>query len=157
MKQSIKQKEIKASIVLLAKEQWEEALQIVKEVFMEFEAPDYCEEGIKEFMKSIEDEEFLNKHIFHGAYINGKMVGVVATRNTHHHIGLLFVDKNFQHMGIGRQLIRYILQMKDDKPITVNSSPYAHNFYKKFGFIDTDSEQTFNGIRYIPMIRVETK
>lgn len=28
----------------------EKALQPVKEVFMEFEAPDYCEEGIADFM-----------------------------------------------------------------------------------------------------------
>jgi predicted GNAT family N-acyltransferase len=33
----------------------------------------------------------------------------------------------------------------------LNSSPYARSFYKKIGFIDTDTEQVKNGIRYTPM------
>jgi predicted GNAT family N-acyltransferase len=41
--------------------------------------------------------------------------------------------------------------MKDEEPITVNSSPYAHEFYKKLGFLDTSEEQITNGVRYYPM------
>lgn len=37
------------------------------------------------------------------------------------------------------------------KTITVNSSPYAVPVYHKLGFIDTDTEQLSDGIRYIPM------
>ena len=70
----------------------------------------------------------------------------------HYHIGLLFVDKNYQRRGIGKQLILHILKQKDDKPTTVNASPYGHEFYKKLGFKDTDVEQVTNGVRYYPMI-----
>jgi Acetyltransferase (GNAT) family. len=90
-------------------------------------------------------------HRFYGAYRDNKLVGVIATRNDHHHIGLLFVDKSYQRKGIGRQLIQHILDMKDEEPITVNSSPYAHEFYKKLGFLDTSEEQITNGVRYYPM------
>jgi len=141
------------SICLLPKDKWKEALKLVKEVFMEFEAPDYCDEGIAEFMHAISDESFLNMHCFYGAYQDEKLVGVIATRNNHHHIGLLFVDKNYQRRGIGRQLIQNILTQKDEAPITVNASPYGHEFYKKLGFLDTSEEQITNGVRFYPMER----
>ena len=141
------------SICLLPKDKWKEALKLVKEVFMEFEAPDYCDEGIAEFMHAISDESFLNMHCFYGAYQDEKLVGVIATRNNQHHIGLLFVDKNYQRRGIGRQLIQNILTQKDEAPITVNASPYGHEFYKKLGFLDTSEEQITNGVRYYPMER----
>ncbi|WP_460645598.1 GNAT family N-acetyltransferase [Lacrimispora brassicae] len=35
--------------------------------------------------------------------------------------------------------------------MTVNSSPYAVEIYHKLGFVDTDTEQLVNGIRFIPM------
>ena len=34
---------------------------------------------------------------------------------------------------------------------TVNSSPYAVPVYHKLGFIDMDSEQLSDGIRFTPM------
>jgi len=131
----------------------DEALKLVKEVFMEFEAPGYCDEGIAEFIHTIGDESYLSMHRFYGAYQDNKLVGVIASRNEHHHIGLLFVDKNYQRKGIGRQLIQHILDMKDGEPITVNASPYGHEFYKKLGFADTSEEQITNGVRYYPMLR----
>ena len=140
-------------IRFIEKENWDKALKLVKDVFMEFEAPDYCQEGIADFMHAIGDESYLNMHRFYGAYQDDKLVGVIATRNDHHHIGLLFVDKNYQRKGIGRQLIQYILGMKDEEPITVNASPYGHKFYKKLGFADTSEEQIINGVRFFPMIR----
>ena len=141
------------NIHLIEKNEREEALQLVKEVFMEFEAPDYCDEGIADFMHAISDESYLNMHHFYGAYQENKLVGVIATRNDHHHIGLLFVYKNYQRKGIGRQLIQHILTLKDETPITVNASPYGHEFYKKLGFVDTSDEQITNGVRYYPMQR----
>ena len=141
-------------ICCIEKEKWDEALKLVKEVFMEFEAPVYCEEGIADFMHAIGDESYLSMHRFYGAYQDNKLVGVIATRNNHHHIGLLFVDKRYQRKGIGRQLIQHILDMKDEKPITVNASPFGHEFYKKLGFVDTSEEQITNGVRYYPMKRI---
>ena len=147
--------EYKETIIihLIEKDKWKEALQLVKEVFIEFEAPDYSDEGVADFMHAISDESYLNMHRFYGAYICDKLVGVIATRNEHHHIGLLFVDRNFQRRGIGRLLIQHILKRKDEAPITVNASPYGHEFYNKLGFEDTNGEQITNGVRYYPMSR----
>ena len=140
-------------ICFIEKEKWGTALDLVKEVFMEFEAPDYGEEGVADFMHAVGDESYLNMHRFYGAYEDDKLVGVIATRNDHHHIGLLFVDRNYQRRGIGRRLILHILALKDDEPITVNASPFGHEFYKKLGFVDADEEQITNGVRYYPMAR----
>jgi GNAT superfamily N-acetyltransferase len=142
-----------APICFIEKDHWDEALQLVKKVFMEFEAPDYGEEGVADFMHAMGDESYLDMHRFYGAYEDDKLVGVIATRKDHHHIGLLFVDKDHQRKGIGRQLILHILDLKDGQPITVNASPYGHEFYKKLGFVDTAEEQITNGVRYYPMER----
>lgn len=46
-----------------------DALLLVWDVFMEYEAPDYSEEGIAEFYKSIHDEGYLSKLRMYGAFM----------------------------------------------------------------------------------------
>lgn len=43
--------------------------------------------------------------------------------------------------------------MESDKAlrVTVNASHFAIPIYHKLGFIDTDKEQTVNGLRFTPM------
>ena len=43
----------------ILKNEMEDALKLVWEVFLEFEAPDYTEEGINEFKKAIDDQEWV--------------------------------------------------------------------------------------------------
>ena len=49
-------------------EEMDVALDLVSRVFLEFEAPDYTEEGIKEFKKAIDDKEWVSKRDFWGAF-----------------------------------------------------------------------------------------
>lgn len=87
-------------------------------------------------------------------YYEGKeLAGVIATRGVSH-ISLLFVAKKFQRRGIARQLFSAVVDdVKEHgiKEITVNSSPYAVMVYKKFGFVETGSEQEKDGIWFTPM------
>ena len=85
-----------------------------------------------------------------GAFIDNKLVGIIATRSEGTHIALFFVDKKYQKQGIGKQLFQTILNTNIDK-ITVHSSPYAVSIYHKLGFHDTDKEQIVNGLRFTPM------
>ena len=58
-------------------------------------------------------------------------------------------------MGIGRKLIYELRKLEKDMGgyrLTVNASPYAVEFYRKIGFVDTGAEQTKDGIRYTPML-----
>lgn len=135
----------------ILKEEMPEALKLVWEVFMEFEAPDYTEEGIKEFKKTIDDVSWVEARDFYGAYDErNKILGVIATKDTTH-IALFFVDGKYHKQGIGRKLYNKAKSLNNNEFFTVNSSPYAHEIYKHLGFVDTDKEQCIKGLRFYPM------
>ncbi len=127
--------------------------------FMKFEASDYSEEGVQSFLDFISDEKLYRMfligeyHVF-VAVDNEKIIGVISLR-ARTHISLLFVDEKYHHRGIGRNLVNYaamfVREENKGKHITVNSSPYAENFYRRLGFKDTDTEQSKDGIIYTPM------
>lgn len=136
-----------------------EVLELVREVFMEFEAPDYNIEGVNSFFKFANYETLLKKldedlEIFASKHDN-KIVGMIAV-SEYKHITLLFVDKEYQRKGIATKLINRVKEhcIKNNKNLeymTVNSSPYAKNFYHKLGFKDTDLEREVDGIKFTPM------
>ncbi len=127
-----------------------EALDLVWGVFLEYEAPDYTEEGIKEFKKTIDNINWINERKFYGAFENGKICGVIATKDNTH-IALFFVDGILHGQGIGRKLYNYIEKLNHSKHFTVNSSPCAKEIYHHIGFKDLSEEQCINGLRFIPM------
>ena len=108
-----------------------DALELVWRVFLEYEAPDYTEEGINEFKRTIEDDSWVSAREFYGAF-----------------------DGDYHRRGIGRNLFNMVLELNKDGYFTVNSSPYAHEVYKHLGFFDTDSEQCISGLRFYPMRRI---
>lgn len=126
------------------------ALALAWEVFLEFEAPDYSQEGINEFRSFLDSQSEIQKLRFFGALHQDSVLGVLAMRDEH--ISLLFVKKEFQRKGIAKALFLHMLEQSKSNRITVNSSPYAQGIYQKLGFVATNSEQTTNGIRYIPMV-----
>ncbi len=135
----------------IKKEEMKEALELVWQVFLEFEAPDYTEEGIKEFKKTIDDKNWINAREFYGAFDEkNKLLGVIATKDITH-IALFFVDGEYHNQGIGRKLYDKVKLLNKKGYFTVNSSPYAHEIYKHLGFVDIDSEQCINGLRFYPM------
>ena len=127
-------------------------VKLVTDVFMEFEAPDYSEEGVKAYFDTaINNQDFMNNLAIYGAYINNSLVGAIATRNEGNHIALFFVDGAYHRQGIGRKLFEVVLENSTSHELTVNSSPYAKDVYRRLGFKDTDAEQIVTGIRFIPM------
>lgn len=137
-----------------------EAMKLVWQTFLLFEAPDYSEQGIHEFQefidvramkKRIED----NSLIVWGFYEKSELAGVIAVRDANH-ISLLFVAEKHQRKGIARKLHATVVDYcmtNGLEEITVNSSPYAVMVYQRLGFIATSSEQEVNGIRFTPMIQ----
>lgn len=136
------------------------ALKLVTETFSRFEAPDYSEEGIRTFMDFISYKNMTEKYLsgemrFFYCYEASEIIGVIAYRKPSH-ISLLFVDDKNHYKGIGRKLFEFILSdcnsdLDNITEITVNSSPYAVDFYKKLNFVPTDTEKCEDGIRYTPM------
>lgn len=128
------------------------ALDLVWHVFLKFEAPDYCDQGVVTFRDFLENEEAINGLSFFGTFENGVLIGVIATRNEGSHIALFFVSEKYQHQGIGKKLFKEATKNTLSERITVNSSPYAVQIYHHLGFTATDTEQIRDGIRFIPMM-----
>ena len=129
-----------------------EALELVWAVFLAFDAKDFTESGIKEFKDSIDNPDFIGRLVFFGAFINNELIGVIATRDTHH-ISQFFVAKDYQRQGVGKELYRYVCNLNKGNYFTVNSSPYAKSYYEHLGFRCDGDERCVNGIRFYPMIR----
>ena len=126
---------------------------------MEFEAPDYSDEGVQAFMTDvINNEAYMvgcknGTYPLYGAFEKGNLVGVMGLKN-HNHIMLAFTKKEYHRKGIGTALFQYILKEIHDgsvTEITVNSSPYGVPFYLHLGFVSTAKEQVNHRIRYTPM------
>jgi len=137
-----------------------QAIDLVNEVFSEFVAVDYSEQGKKTFDDYLKnkyeevsaDIESGNKKMW-AYYQDAKIVGVIATRDTSH-ISLMFVDKQHHRKGIARQLFWTVLEdirNQEATEITVNSSPYAVAVYESLGFIKTGEQQEKDGIIFVPM------
>ena len=139
--------------------EWEEAMNLAWDTFILYEAPEYTKEGITSFRNFVRDPILKTlfiegKYNVLAAFNNNIIVGIISVRNETH-ISLLFVDSEYHKKGIARRLVEKTFERTYEKygkrEMTVNSSPYAVGFYHKMGFVDTDIEQTTDGIRYTPM------
>lgn len=150
----------KKEIRKLRVDELEEALALVWEVFAEFEAPGYSDEGVEEFWKFI-DLEYMTMKVgegrmfFWGAFEDDYLVGVCAFRGLDH-ISLMFVDPQYHRRGIATALVKKaVADCKELDPeldhVTVNSSPYAVPFYEALGFEKISEIREENGIKFVPM------
>lgn len=75
------------------------AIQLIWDTFLQFEAPDYSNEGVRAFRSFIENREIVASLEFFGAYENGQLRGVLATNAHRRHICCFFVDARFHRQG----------------------------------------------------------
>lgn len=142
----------------IKRNEWEIAMQLAWDTFMIFEAPEYEPLGVKNFHEFVKGKELkqlflLDEYSVYGAFIDKIMVGVAGIRKKNH-LSLLFVDSAYHRQGIASSLLETVFQDRRRMGIsemTVNSSPYAVEFYHKIGFRDLDKELSADGIRFTPM------
>ena len=139
--------------------EYPDAMETVWKTFLEFDAPDYGMEGINNFRKFLTDETLYKMYLngyyrVIGYFEDDRIEGVASIRNSNH-ISLLFVNRRYQKRGIGTSLLNYLcgycVEYEDQEEITVNSSPYAVDFYRKYGFRETGPARESKGITYTPM------
>lgn len=126
------------------------ALKLIRKVFMQFEAPDYSEQGVRSYCAYLDDKEKISSLTFYGAFDGETLVGTICLRPPQH-IGGLFVRGDYHRRGIGRALFDAMRADCEKQQFTVNSSPYAVEVYRHLGFTATDSEKLIDGIRFTPM------
>lgn len=127
------------------------ALELMWEVFLKFEAPEYPEDGVRFFRQSLDDERRNRAMNFYGAYDGDKLVGALCMRAPQH-IGDFFVREEYHRRGIGRALFEAMRKDYVKQEFTVHASPCAVPVYERLGFRATNKEQLTDGLRYTPMI-----
>ena len=108
--------------LILTNKNINEVIQLIKQTFLEFVAPDYDESGIKNFFKFAEDEDLLKQLVLYAALHNNKITGILAVDDKLNHICLFFVDKDLQNTGIGTALFKRFLNESMPEAVTVNKS-----------------------------------
>lgn len=132
----------------------ESALELIWKVFLEFEAPDYSEQGTESFRKFIQLNQIQGlvkkgELRFWGSFEAEGLTGVIGVKHGNH-ISMLFVDPAFHRRGIATALVSEAFR-EYHGTVTVNSSPFALAFYRCLGFQDQSGEQIIDGIRFTLM------
>lgn len=128
-------------------------------VFEDCLASTYHSCGISEFKAYINPlaiaYRLKRNHFLQVAVWQSKIIGVIEMRNFSH-ISLLFVAKQYQRQGIGRELVRQAIAIctaRDSEltAITVNADPHAVTVYQALGFHAKGQNVINNGICFTPM------
>ena len=135
----------------MTREELDISLELVWKVFCEYEAVNYTEDSRQVFYDAIHSKDYLDMLTAYGAFDESGLVGIIASRNEGSHIALFFVEGEHHRQGIGRKLWEAMLENSTADIITVHSSIYACEIYKKLGFYQTGEEAEDGGIVYIPM------
>ncbi|MGM9567263.1 MAG: GNAT family N-acetyltransferase [Clostridia bacterium] len=138
-------------IRLLENHERGDGLELAWEVFLKYDAPGYSREGIDAFGYAIHDPGYVRGLKFYGAFDSGEMRGVLATREQGNHIALFFVDGAHHRRGIGKALAEQAKKDCGSGELTVHSSPYAVEIYRRLGFELLGEKEEKDGIAYIPM------
>ena len=77
-------------------EQTADAVALIWTTFLQFEAPDYSDEGIQSFRNFIEDKAILKSLEFFGACENEELKGIIATNDNRKHICCFFVKAQYR-------------------------------------------------------------
>ncbi|MFS2417947.1 GNAT family N-acetyltransferase [Phocaeicola dorei] len=142
---------MKIEIKKISSSEYKDAMLVAKQVFLDCCYKDYNQEGLENFNKFITDKEQISTLNIHCAILEGKIIGLIATKNKGQHISLFFVKKSYQGFGIGRKLFYSMQNELQAQHISVDSSTYAIKIYQKLGFKQKGEKQVKNGLISIPM------
>ena len=129
----------------------DEALLFTKKVYIECKDDSYSEQGIETFCNFVDNKKITKSFKVYGAFEDNILKGVIVTDRRKRHINLFFVDKSSQDKGIGKELMRVVINNNENSYITVNSSRYAVPIYEKLGFIKMEEEKEQDGLKFTPM------
>ena len=129
----------------------DKALLFAKKVYIESKDESYSEQGIETFCNFVNNKKITKSFKVYGAFENDILKGLIATDSQKRHICLFFVDKVSQGKGIGKELMRVVVNNNENSYITVNSSRYGVPIYEKLGFKKIEEEKKQDGLKFTPM------
>ena len=129
----------------------DKALLFAKRIFIESEDESYSKEGIETFCNFVDNKKITKSFKVYGAFEDNILKGVIATDRRKRHITLFFVDKDSQGKGIGKELMKVVINNNENSYITVNSSRYGVPIYEKLGFVKMEEEKEQDGLKFTPM------
>ena len=122
-----------------------------KKVYIECKDESYSEQGIETFCNFVDNKKITKSFKVQGAFEDNILKGVIVTDRRKRHINLFFVDKSSQDKGIGKELMRVVVNNNENSYITVNSSRYGVPIYEKIGFVKIEDEKEQDGLKFTPM------
>ncbi|MEJ2765352.1 GNAT family N-acetyltransferase [Photobacterium sp. MCCC 1A19761] len=132
----------------------EAVVRLIKDVSQVDILPDLSEAGKQAYRSSVllNIEQVFDNSKFYclKAVMDGEVVGFGALRDGNY-LTHLFISKQVQGSGLGKQLLGRLLHATNAREITLRSSVNAVGFYQAYGFERTGEESQFHGIRFVPM------
>ena len=129
----------------------DKAFLFAKKVYIECKDESYSEQGIETFCNFVNNKEITKSFKVYGAFEYDILKGIIATDSQKRHICLFFVEKVSQGKGIGKELMRVVVNNNENSYITVNSSRYGVPIYEKLSFVKMEEEKERDGLRFTPM------
>jgi len=129
----------------------DKALLFAKKVYIESKDESYSEQGIETFCNFVNNKKITKSFKIYGAFEDNILKGLIATDRRKRHISLFFVDKVSQGKGIGKELMKVVINNNENSYITVNSSRYGVLIYEKLGFVKMEKEKEQDGLKFTPM------
>ena len=138
----------------------DKAFNLIWNVFKEFVAPDYTQEGIDNFHtefilgKRFREKFTVGNEVMYGAYIEDEILAGALSLSVNNTVSCIFVDGQYHRLGIGKKLfdtVKQEMRRRGAAAIKLNASPYALPFYHNIGFEDIGEQAIYKGIVYTPM------
>lgn len=135
------------------------ALRLVWEVFEQEVAPCSSEQGIKNFQNyiyypNIQQTMLRSGLAVFGAFEQGQLCGVGAILPSGH-ITLMYVKREWQHRGAGKQLFlemcTHVIREYRAARVTVHAVPGSAEAFRHMGMQEVAPEQNRDGMSFVPM------
>ncbi len=106
----------------------------------------------------VDEKDKIAFHIYSKDYENDNIIsyGRIFLENDYAHIGRVIVNKDFRSKGLGRELLKKLIYVSNDKfankDIFIEAQARLQKFYEEFNFKAISETFLLDGIPHIEMI-----
>ena len=106
----------------------------------------------------VDEKDKIAFHIYSKDYENDNIIsyGRIFLENDYVHIGRVIVNKDFRSKGLGRELLKKLIYVSNDKfankDIFIEAQARLQKFYEEFNFKAISETFLLDGIPHIEMI-----